>query len=206
MDPHDRFKAGQTAAVYVANQLDHGAREEFEMHMMDCRECAADVEAWRAIQRHMPPSRQPRSARGGFTAAWRLAAALVIATLAAAGGWLARALQAPGIDSRQTVFFNLPPLSRGGDDCTELHLSPANRTAILRVAGVSRDRQLMLVDLLQRPIPPSRYRTWQQPDGSHVLALDAAWLAGKSLSIEARAPDGFGEPLGCVTGVAAASR
>lgn len=198
MDLHSRFKTSQTAAAYVANGLDERAMEEFELHMMGCPECTADVEAWRAIKHHIPPERK-RQARQERFAARRLAAGFLIAAVAGAGGWQGHRLLSSDIDPRQTVFFNLPPVSRG-DECAELHLTPDQHTAIVRVAGVANDRQVILVDLWQRPIPPSRYSTWLQPDGSHVLKLDAAWLAGKSVNLEARAPDGFGEPLGCVTG------
>jgi hypothetical protein len=203
MDPHSQFKVSQTAAVYVANGLDESSLEAFEMHMMDCPECTADVEAWRAIQRHAPQARSRPQIRSRATP-WRLAAAVLIATLAGAGGWLARGVEAPEIDARQSVFFNVAAVTRGGGDCTELHLAPGSRTAILRVAGVARDRQIILVDLMNREIPGSLYASWQQPDGSRVLRLDATWLAGKTLNLQARAPDGFGEPLGCMTGTASA--
>jgi hypothetical protein len=206
MDPHSQFKVSQTAAKYVAHGLDEETTEAFEMHMMECRECTSDVEAWRAIGRHIVPQRSGRSAQTRWQSApWRLAAAVLIAFMAGAGGWLARAVQAPEIDARQTVFFNVPALTRGGPDCMALHLAPGSRTAVLRIAGVSRDRRIILVDLLKHEIPASRYTSWQQPDGSHVLRLDAAWLAGNTLSLEARTQDGLGEPLGCVTGAASAA-
>jgi hypothetical protein len=201
MDSHAQFKAHQTAATYVAHGLDETAQEAFEMHMMECPDCVADVEAWRAIQRHMPPARQ-RSRSAATTLPWRLAAGVLIAAVAGAGGWLARAIQAPGLDRGETVFFNVPAVTRAGEECTPLRLAPGSRTAILRVTGVSRDRNVILLDLERQEIPPARYTQWLQPDGSHVLALDAASLAGKSLNLEARAPDGSGEPLGCVTGTA----
>ena len=44
------FKANQTAAAYVANELDEHSQEAFEIHMMGCSECVNDVEAWRVIK------------------------------------------------------------------------------------------------------------------------------------------------------------
>ena len=51
---HIQFKANQTAAAYVAHELDEIAQEAFEIHMMGCSECLNDVEAWRVIKTHMP--------------------------------------------------------------------------------------------------------------------------------------------------------
>ena len=51
---HLRFKSDQTAAAYVADELDPESREEFELHMMSCVDCVEDVEGWRAIKSHMP--------------------------------------------------------------------------------------------------------------------------------------------------------
>ena len=41
---HTQFKANQTAATYVADGLDEGTLEAFEMHMMGCTECIEDVD------------------------------------------------------------------------------------------------------------------------------------------------------------------
>ena len=51
---HMQFKANQTAAAYVAHELDEHTQEAFEVHMMGCSECLNDVEAWRVIKTHMP--------------------------------------------------------------------------------------------------------------------------------------------------------
>jgi Putative zinc-finger len=51
---HLRFKSDQTAAAYVADELDPVRRQEFELHMMSCEECLEDVEGWRAIKNHLP--------------------------------------------------------------------------------------------------------------------------------------------------------
>ena len=56
---HLRFKADQTAAIYIARGLDEKSQEAFELHLMTCGDCVNDVEAWRAIEQHMP--RGPRA-------------------------------------------------------------------------------------------------------------------------------------------------
>ncbi|MGH8151077.1 MAG: anti-sigma factor family protein [Steroidobacteraceae bacterium] len=58
---HLRFKSDQTAAAYVADELDPVRRQEFELHMMSCQECLEDVEGWRAIKNHLP-QQEPVSA------------------------------------------------------------------------------------------------------------------------------------------------
>src|SRR6266403_643119 len=127
MMEHTQFKANQTAAMYVANGLDEGTLEAFEMHMMGCAECVEDVEAWRAIKLNMPRSARPALAPAAIhrsvhaAVGWRMAASLLIAgILGAAGGWLGRAAQAPDLDSTQTVFFNVPAVTRGAEECTPL--------------------------------------------------------------------------------------
>lgn len=47
---HLQFKSSQTAAIYVADGLEEAAREEFELHLMDCPECVEDVEISRALK------------------------------------------------------------------------------------------------------------------------------------------------------------
>jgi anti-sigma factor RsiW len=59
---HLRFKSDQTAAAYVADELDPTHREEFELHLMSCLECVEDVEGWRAIKNHLPREAVPRNA------------------------------------------------------------------------------------------------------------------------------------------------
>src|SRR6185312_3483046 len=144
---HAQFKAKQTAAVYVADGLDEHALEDFEMHMMGCRECVEDVESWRAIKLNMPararPVRAPvvlgRNAQAAV--GWRMAASLIMGgVLGTAGGWFGHESQAPNLDSTQTTFFNVPAATRSGGDCTALRLAPDTKFAVLRVPGVSRDR------------------------------------------------------------------
>jgi hypothetical protein len=210
---HAQFKAKQTAAVYVADGLDEPMLEAFEMHMMGCKECIEDVETWRAIKLNMPtrsrPSRAPavlgRSAQSAV--GWRMAASLVIGgVLGVAGGWFGHESQAPNLDSTQTTFFNVPAATRGAGDCTPLRLAPDTKFAVLRVPGVSRDRKVIAADSEKRELPASRYTSRVQPDGSQLVRIDTQALDGREVFLEARAADGFGEPLGCVTGEVVSGR
>jgi hypothetical protein len=210
---HAQFKAKQTAAVYVADGLDDRTLEAFEMHMMGCTECVADVEAWRAIKHNIPArTRQVRApAFFGRTAqsamGWRMAASLVAGVaLGTTGGWFGHASQAPNLDSTQTAFFNVPAATRGAGDCTPLRMASDTRFAVLRVPGVARDRQVIAVDADKRELPVSRYTSRVQPDGSHLVRIDTQALEGREVFLEARATDGFSEPLGCVTAEAASGR
>jgi hypothetical protein len=225
---HAQFKAKQTAAVYVADGLDERTLEAFEMHMMGCTECIDDVESWRAIKVNIPtrarPARAPavlgRNSRSGVghagtghagvgysAAGWRMAASLVVGgVLGTAGGWFGHQSQTPNLDSTQTAFFNVPAATRGAGDCTALRLALDTRFAVLRVPGVSRDRQVIAADAEKRELPASRYTSRLQPDGSHLVRIDTQALDGREVFLEARATDGFGEPLGCVTGQVATAR
>jgi hypothetical protein len=203
---HSQFKAQQTAAVYVADGLDERTLEAFEMHMMGCTECVEDVESWRSIKLNMPSRARPalapsirRHIQAG--AGWRMAASLVIgAVLGVAGGWFGREAQAPDLDSTQTVFFNVPAATRGGDECIPLRLASDTQFAVLRVPGVSRDRRVVAADSEKHELPASRYTSRLQPDGSHLVRIETQALNGRAVHLEAQAKDGFGEPLGCVTG------
>jgi len=75
----------------------------------------------------------------------------------------------------------------------------------LRVPGVIRDRQVILVDSERRELPASRYSSRVQPDGSHLVRMETQLLQGRAVHLEAKAPDGFGDPLGCVTGEVASN-
>jgi len=204
---HAQFKAKQTAAVYVADGLDEHTLEEFEMHMMACLECVEDVETWRAIKVNMPararPVRAPAALGRSAQAAvgWRMAASLVGAgVLGATGGWLGKATTATDLDSTRTVVFNLPSVSRGADDCTAMRLASDTRLAVLRVPGISKDLRVVALDSEKRELPAAAYTSRIQPDGSQLLKIDAALLAGRQVHLEARRADGTGEPLGCIMG------
>ena len=202
---HAQFKAKQTAAVYVADGLDDQTLEAFEMHMMGCNECVEDVETWRAIKLNMPsrarPARAPAVLGHGTQAAtgWRMAASLVVGgILGTTGGWFGHESQAPNLDSTQTAFFNVPAATRGGE-CTPLRIAPNTRFAVLRVPGVTRDRKVIAADAEKHELTAARYTSRLQPDGSHLVRIDTQALNGRDVFLEAQAPDGFGEPLGCVT-------
>ena len=203
---HIQFKANQTAAGYVANGLDESTQEAFELHMMGCSECVADVEVWRAIKLEMPRQQAqvrtltPRRKLAAFSD-WRMAASLVGAgVIGAAGGWLGKATTATDLDSTRTVVFNLPSVSRGADECTAMRLASDTRLAVLRVPGISKDLRVVALDSEKRELPAGDYTSRIQPDGSQLLKIDAALLASRQVHLEARRPDGTGEPLGCVTG------
>jgi hypothetical protein len=205
---HAQFKAKQTAAVYVADGLDDRTLEAFEMHMMGCTECVADVEAWRAIKHNIPSRTRPARAPAFFgrtaqSAGWRMAASLVAGVaLGTAGGWFGHASQAPDLDSTQTAFFNVQAATRGGD-CMPLRMASDTRFAVLRVPGVAHDRQVIAMDADKHELPVSRYTSRVQPDGSHLLRIDTQALDGREVFLEARAADGSSEPLGCVSAEAA---
>ena len=210
---HAQFKAKQTAAVYVADGLDEQTLEAFEMHMMGCNECVEDVESWRAIKLNMP--RRARTVRTPAVAGrnapasvgWRMAASLVMGTaLGLAGGWFGHESQAPDLDSTQTTFFNVPAATRAGGDCMALRLAPDTKFAVLRVPGVAHDRKVIAADAEKRELPASRYTSRVQPDGSYLIRLDTQVLDGREVFLEAHASDGFGEPLGCVTGEVVSGR
>jgi len=203
---HIQFKANQTAAGYVPNGLDESTQEAFELHMMGCSECVADVEVWRAIKFEMPrPSTSvrtltPRRKLAAFSD-WRMAASLVGAgVIGATGGWLGKATTATDLDSTRTVVFNLPSVSRGAGDCTVVRLASDTRLAVLRVPGISKDLRVVALDSERRELPAGDYASRLQPDGSQLLRIDAALLAGRQVHLEARHTDGSGEPLGCITG------
>jgi anti-sigma factor RsiW len=222
---HSQFKANQTAANYVAHDLDEHTQEAFELHMMDCTECLDDVELWRAIKVEMPgrytraqpdvPVRAPdpapysappvaQAARTPHPASfidWRLAASLLVGGIVgAAGGWYGKAARGTDLESDQTLVFNVPAVTRGGGECTVLRLAPDTRVAVLRVPGVSRDMRVTAVDAERHEIPAGGEVVRVQPDGSQLLKLDSRLLDGKTVELEARRADSIGEPLGCVTG------
>jgi hypothetical protein len=126
--------------------------------------------------------------------------------LGVGGGWFGHESQMPNLDSTQTAFFNVPAATRAGGDCTALRLAPDTKFAVLRVPGVSQDRRVIVTDAEKHELAASRYLSRLQPDGSHLVRIEAQALDGREVFLEASAADGFGEPLGCVTGEVAASR
>jgi hypothetical protein len=199
---HARFKADQTAAIYVSRGLDASAEEDFELHLMSCPECVDDVEAWRAIEAHMPREAQPAaplaaSASGGFKE-WRLAASLVaIGILGAAGGWYARTFADPTLE--RTAFFNQLPLSRGGLECMPLKFAANTRQVVLRVAGVGSDRRVVALNAGGGELAARGYSARRQTDGSWLLTFAADTIARHAIRLESHAATGPAQPLGCVS-------
>jgi hypothetical protein len=199
---HMQFKANQTAASYVANELDEPALEAFEMHMMECPQCVNDVEAWRVIKHHIPDP----AARAAVTpfrktwwSGWGIAASLVAVAVSGVIGWYARVLQQPSLDSTEVAVFNLPALTRGAGECTALQLAPDATVAILRVPGVPSERHLVTTDADGRELAAGHYAARRQLDGSWVVRLESAALRKESVQLATRGAQGADELLGCVT-------
>jgi hypothetical protein len=204
---HLQFKANQTAAVYVADGLDASTQEAFEMHMMACPECVEDVETWRAIKINIPASVRPASGlnrrfrAGHNTTQWRLAASVLVAAIGGlAGGWFSHAARGPELDSTQSVFFNMPAVERGGDECTALRLSPDSKLAVVRVPGVASGDSLIAVDSEKQELNNESYFVRRQPDGSDVVRIEPRVLVDRAIHLETRKADGSIEPIGCITG------
>jgi hypothetical protein len=204
---HSQFKANQTAAVYVADGLDASTQEAFEMHMMACTECVEDVETWRAIKINIPTRVRPASSLGRRIRAtpnlgtWRIAASVLFAgVLGVAGGWFTRASQGPEIDSASTVFFNMPALERGGDECTALRLSPDSKLAVVRITGIAAPDGLIAVDSEKHELASGSYFVRTQPDGSDLVRIETRVLVDRAVHLETRKSDGSIAPLGCITG------
>jgi anti-sigma factor RsiW len=203
---HEKFKAHQTAAAYVAGGLDESDCEEFELHMIGCPACVEEVEVWRAIKLEMPRTcpegraSVPRRRYAAFSD-WRMAASLVgTGLLGAAGGWMGKASTATDLDSTRTVVFNLPAVSRGADDCTNVRLAPDTQLAIVRVPGLSHDGRVVALDSDKRALPAGQYTTRIQPDASHLLQLKSKQLLASSVYLESQDAHGNSSPLGCLRG------
>jgi hypothetical protein len=198
---HLRFKADQTAALYVASGLDESAQENFELHLLSCAECIDDVEAWRAIGAHLPRAAraapQAAAASGGFNQ-WRLAASLAtIGIIGAVGGWYARPIADPGLE--QTAFFNALPVSRGAFDCMPLKFAADTRQVVVRVAGVASDRRVVALDARGEELSARGYSARRQTDGSWLVQFAADTITRRALHLESWGAAGPTEPLGCVS-------
>jgi Putative zinc-finger len=200
---HMQFKANQTAAAYVARELSDEAQEAFELHMMSCSDCLDDVEAWRVVREQMPAAVAARAAtpfRRSRWMGWGLAASIAGAMLVSGmAGWYARTLQQPGLDSSQTVVFNMPAVTRGFDGCTAVPLAADARAVLVRVSGVASGRTLIATDASGTELAPGRYAARQQADHSWVIRFDARSLRRDPAQLEARGPDGSHDVLGCVS-------
>lgn len=198
---HMRFKANLTAASYVARGLDESTQEDFELHLMSCPECVDDVEAWRAIEKHMPSAERDAAAHSAPARAgldrWRLAASLVgIGIVAAASGWYWRGFADPDLD--KTEFFNTLPLTRGAY-CTALKYAADTQRVVLRVADVASDRKVVALTPQGDVLPARSYSARRQTDGSWLLQFAASSLTPRAIRLEALGASGPGEPLGCIS-------
>jgi hypothetical protein len=200
---HMRFKANLTAASYVANGLDQSSQEDFELHLMSCAECIDDVEAWRAIEAHMPREehtaalRMPVLLDRGLKH-WRLAASVVgIGILAAAGGWYGRAFADPELE--RTAFFNALPVSRGALECMPLRFAADTQRVVLRIAGVARDQRVRALSPKGEELTTRGYGARRQSDGSWLLQFATAKLDRGAIRLESYGSAGVAEPLGCVS-------
>jgi len=199
---HMQFKSGQTAAAYVANELDEQQLEAFELHMMACSECINDVEAWRVIKHHMPAPAVLEAARPPFKkhwwGGWGMAASFIGAVLVSGlGGWFANSLARPSLDSSETAIFNMPALTRGAADCIKLPLAGNTRAVVLRVPGIASERSVIATDAAGKVL--SSYSSRKQRDGSWVVRFDANSLQREPAQLISHNPDGADEALGCVT-------
>jgi hypothetical protein len=201
---HVQIKSSQIAASYVANGLDERTQEEFELHMLGCSDCLSDVEAWRAIRLHMPREAAPRtfmSQRRNWWGGFGIAASVAAAALTAVSGWYARGVYQPAIET--TAFFTAPALTRS-DDCTALRYAAETRSVVLRVPGVAGGRRVAATDVDGIELAQG-YSARAQADGSWILSFDPQTLQGRAIQLETRYGE-QAEPIGCVTGEAAAPR
>lgn len=201
---HQSFKAKQTAAVYVAHGLDDRTLEAFEMHMMGCNECVADVETWRAIKLHIPARPRGRNITPEsrpVSSGWRMAATLVTGVVAGSYiSWTAHVHSFPNPDSTQTGVYNLPSLSRGWGDCARLRVATDTEVAYIRVPDIPAALHVVPLNADKQELNAQAYSWRAQPDGSGVLKLATQWVVGRTVYLERRVSGGDGESVGCITG------
>ena len=200
---HMQFKANQTAAAYVAHDLDEIAQEAFEVHMMGCSECLNDVESWRVIKTHMPdavvlePARQfKKHWWGGWGMAASFVGAMVVA--AAGGGFYSGTLQRPNVDSSEIAIFDMQPVTRS-EGCTQLPLAANTRAVVLRMTKVDSERHPLATNLDGMELQASDYNVRAQRDGSWVLRFEPSYLKRASAYIVTRKAGTEDESLGCIS-------
>jgi hypothetical protein len=203
---HMQFKANQTAAAYVAHELDEYQQEAFEIHMMGCSECLNDVEAWRVIKTHMPdaivlePARQFKKHWWG---GWGMAASFIGAmVVAAAGGFYGGTLQRPDLDSNETAIFDMQPVTRS-EGCTQLPVAANTRAVVLRMTRVDSERRPIATNLDGMELAANQYNVRAQRDGSWVLRFQPEYLKQASAYIVTRKNGTEDESLGCISAAVA---
>ena len=208
---HLRFKSSQTPAAYVAGGLDSRTQEAFELHMMSCPQCVDEVEAWRTVKDKIvdetgerprePAVAVPAAAmpHDSFFMSWRVAVSLIAMTfVGATGGWYARSVQAPALNSDSLGFYSLPVRTRGAAECMSLRLDAPIKLVAVRVPGAAEEQRLVPVDSSGRDLSSDSYAVRTQGDGSWLVRLNAASVRGGSVRFEARSADGTADPRGCV--------
>jgi anti-sigma factor RsiW len=197
---HTRFKANHTAALYVSGDLDEHVQETFELHLMSCSSCLQDVEIWRAMSGGIRQQRDvviERSAPSAQPVPWRIAASFaLIAIGSGAVGWFGHTLAGASLDDESIAVFNLPPVTRGGDDCVRLQVAPVTELIALRVPNAALGRQLELTDAEGRLLEANSYSVRTQADGSWLVRVRAR-QSGEIVRLQTRGADGLSEPLGC---------
>jgi anti-sigma factor RsiW len=199
---HTRFKANHTAALYVSGELDEHVQETFELHLMSCTSCVQDVEIWRAMSGGIRQQRDKMIERSTSAAQqpipWRLAASFaLIAIGSGAVGWYGRTFSGASLDDESVAVFNLPPVTRSGEDCVRLQIAPVTELIALRVPNADLARRLELTDAQGRPLEADSYSVRTQPDGSWLVRMRAR-QTGEIVRLQTREADGLSEPLGCI--------
>ena len=203
---HIQFKANQTAAAYVAHELDEHQQEAFEIHMMGCSACLNDVEAWRVIKTHMPDAVVVEAARQfkkHWWGGWGMAASFGGAMLVAgAGGFYSGTLQRPNVDSSEIAIFDMQPVTRS-ESCTQLPLAANTRAVVLRMTKVDSERHPVATNLDGMELKSTEYNVRAQRDGSWVLRFEPGYLKHASAYVVTRKAGTEDESLGCVSAAVA---
>jgi hypothetical protein len=203
---HMHFKANQTAAAYVAHELDELRQEAFEIHMMGCSECLNDVEAWRVIKTHLPDTVLMEAARQfkkPWWGGWGMAASFIGAMFfAAAAGFYNGTLQRPNVDSSEIAIFDMQPVMRS-ESCTQLPLAANTRAVVLRMTRVDSQRHPLATNLDGMELSANDYNVHAQRDGSWVLRFEPRSLQHGSAYIVTRKAGTEDESLGCISAAVA---
>lgn len=200
---HARFKANETAALYVSGDLDGATQEAFELHLMSCPSCIEDVELWRTmragVRAHPPRARAPAVNHWALTGQWPMAASLAaIAIGSGAVGWYARSHGSPALEEDAVAIFNLPPVTRGYEDCEPLLVDPFTELVALRIPNAPPGARLELTDSQGAPLPAKAHAMRRQADGSWLLRMRVEPLMGERLRLQSHPTNGLAEPVGCV--------